>query len=832
MMLAIAGLVAIAGVLLAVVSAMRRPRRWPAAAVAIGVCLAGGLATGAVATWSRTTGPLAHAAAAGATVQLRVRVTGDPVRRQSRTVAPAGRSTFALVPARAERLRVGRHSWRVHQPLLLIVSGPDAPWLTLLPSQQAEVGGRLAPARPGDTVTAVIYVTEPPRAVRGPSALQQGAGAIRHGLRRAAAVLPRRERGLLPGLVVGDTTQLDQDVQDDFRAAGLTHVVAVSGANCAVVMGVGLALARRTRLGLRSRAVWSGALLLGFVVLARPSGSVLRAALMGLFGAVAMGSGRPRATVPILSGSVLVLMLADPTLSRSVGFALSVLATAGLLVLAPGWRDALARILPPRLAEAVAVPLAAQAACAPLIASFAGTVSTVAVVANLVALPAVPVATIAGVLAALTAPVALPLAQVMTRIAAVPCWWLVTVAHTAARLPAAQLGWPTGRGGALALVILTVGGAATVRRRRGRRALVAACVGFTAVHALVVPRLPGGWPPPGWRMAMCDVGQGDALVLAAGGDTGVLVDAGPDPAPLRACLKSLGIHRLALIVLSHLHADHVEGLPAVLGHMPVSRIEIGPLLEPPAEWARVHRWADAARVPITRARLGETVRLGALSWQVIAPTAVLHGTDSDPNNNSIAMRVQTPDLSLLLLGDAETEEQGQLLGRSDTRVDVLKVAHHGSARQDPALLAATRARVALISVGAGNSYGHPAPRTVHALSSLGMSVFRTDLDGSLAVSRVAGAITVTRRARSRAGAGTKAGAPGRPVRPLYGASRPAAPQTWAPGEPRPSRTARPSGRLPAASRGRSSLVAARRTVRAAARSPPRTASTDVTCSGP
>ncbi|MGF7237623.1 MAG: ComEC/Rec2 family competence protein, partial [Frankia sp.] len=773
----------------------------------------------------------AREAEAGATAQVRLRVTGDPVLRQSRTVAPGGRSTFVLVPVRAERLRVGHRSWRVHQALLLIASGADASWLTLLPSQRAEVDGRLAPARPADTVTAVIYVTEPPRSVRGPSEIQHVAGTIRQGLRRCAAVLPRRERGLLPGLVVGDTTRLDQDVQDDFRAAGLTHLVAVSGANCAVVMGVALALARRTRLGLRSRAVWSGTLLLGFVVLARPSGSVLRAALMGMFGAVAMGAGRPRATVPILSGSVLVLILTDPMLGRSIGFSLSVLATAGLVILAPGWRDSLAGWLPSRLAEAVAVPLAAQAACAPLIASFAGTVSTVAVLANLVALPAVPPATVAGVLAALIAPVSPPLAQVMTRVAGVPCWWLVTVAHASASLPHAQLGWPAGRVGALALIILTVVGAAAVRRRRGRRALLAACVGFTAMHALVIPRLPGGWPPPGWRMAMCDVGQGDALVLSAGGDTGVLVDAGPDPAPLRACLRSLGIRRLALIVLTHLHADHVEGLPAVLGHLPVPRIEIGPLLEPPAEWARVRRWAGAARVPITQARAGEYVRLGTLSWRVIAPTTVLHGTDSDPNNNSIAMRVQTPDMSLLLLGDAEIEEQSQLLGRSDTRVDVLKVAHHGSARQDPALLAATGARVALISVGAGNSYGHPAPRTVHALSSLGMSVFRTDLDGSLAVSRVAGAITVTRRARSGALAGARAAVPDRLTHPVGQATGSVAatigaadeflagPGTWL-------------NRRPHRFRDRSAPVVITRPVRAAARSPPPTALVDVTCSGP
>jgi len=243
-----------------------------------------------------------------------------------------------------------------------------------------------------------------------------------------------------------------------------------------------------------------------------------------------------------------------------------------------------------------------------------------------------------------------------------------------------------------------------------------------------------GWPPQGWLMVACDVGQGDALVLAAGRSGAVVVDAGPDPRLIDRCLRDLGVERVALVVLTHLHADHVEGLPGVLRGRSIGEVQIGPYDEPAAELARVSGWARDAAVPLTRAVAGERGRLGPLEWEVLWPVRIIRGEGSAPNNASLVLLAQRAGVRMLLTGDIEPAAQRALLARGTVpAVDVLKVAHHGSAAQDPRLLAAAHPRVALVSTGEDNDYGHPAPATLAWLAKAGAVIGRTDLDGSVAV---------------------------------------------------------------------------------------------------
>jgi competence protein ComEC len=451
---------------------------------------------------------------------------------------------------------------------------------------------------------------------------------------------------------------------------------------------------------------------------------------------LALLTGRPRSVVPALAGAVIVLLLINPDLAVDLGFALSVLATAGLVFLAPGRRHRLARRLPGPLADAVAVAAAAQVACLPLLAGAFGSVGLMAVPANLLAVPAVAPATLLGVLVTVLAQVWLPAAHVLVRLPGLCCWWLAIVAHRAATLPSAVLAWPSGVIGAAAAVAVTVILIAALRRRAGRRLLaVAACAALlTRLSAGAV--LSSAWPPPGWRLLMCDVGQGDAFLLSTGRGDPVLVDTGPDPAPLRACLQQAGVHRLDRIVLTHMHADHVDGLPAVLGRLPVREVEIGPLAEPPLNWQWVRQRIAAAHVPIRMAKVGAVETIGDIAWTVLAPRVVLHGTDSDPNNDSLVLSVRTPTMTLLMTGDVETEGEQDLLRESAAlHADVLKVPHHGSDRQDPRLVAAVGAKVALTSVGRDNPYGHPGAHTMRRLYDNGVRSFRSDQDGSVAVAR-------------------------------------------------------------------------------------------------
>ncbi|GAB3593854.1 ComEC/Rec2 family competence protein [Angustibacter peucedani] len=717
-----------------------------AAAVALAL-VASAIALGAAGlqTWRREAGTTRWLADQGAVVRLRATVASDP-----RAVAPqpGSRGTAGTVLVQLSLHGVdGRGLRSAVRARVLVFGTPD--WRGLHLGEQVEATGRLAPARRGDDVVATVTARGPPQVVGRAPRVDRVAERLRSGLRRACAGLPADARGLLPGLVVGDTSLQPADLGEAMRATGLTHLSAVSGTNTTLVCLVALALGRGAGLGHRARLVVAGLVLVGFVVLARPEPSVLRAAVMGALGLLSFGTARRRAALPVLAATVLALLVADPWLARSFGFALSVLATLGLLLVAQPWTEALSRRLPRPLAAAVAVPLAAQAFCGPVVVLLSGQVSLVSVPANLLAEPCVAPATVLGLAAAVASVTAPGLAALLAHVAGVACSAIALVARAGARVPGGQLGWPGGAGGAVLLAVLTVAAAvgAPHLRRTAQRRPRAAALAVGAVLALVLAArapVPGtrGWPPPGWVLVVCDVGQGDALVLRTGTGRAVLVDAGPAPDDVDRCLRELDVRTLDLVVLTHFHADHVDGLPGALRGRRVGQL-VTTIVDDPAEQARqVRRQAAAAGVPVRTVVDGERVRLGDVSWQVLWPARVVHD-GSVPNNASIVLRVDAGGLRLLLLGDVEPAAARQVAARvaalpGGPRVDVLKVAHHGSAQQDPQLLAETAPRLALVSVGADNDYGHPSPALLRLLAGQGATVARTDRQGDLAVVRRAG----------------------------------------------------------------------------------------------
>ncbi|MGZ6793870.1 MAG: DNA polymerase III subunit delta, partial [Mycobacteriales bacterium] len=272
----------------------------------------------------------------------------------------------------------------------------------------------------------------------------------------------------------------------------------------------------------------------------------------------------------------------------------------------------------------------------------------------------------------------------------------------------------------------------------------------------------------------CDVGQGDGFVVRLTERSALVVDTGPDTEKMGACLSRLGVDRVPLLVLTHLHADHVEGVPGLLRGRQVAQVEIGPLDEPAVERGRLLGWLAPRHVPVVRAAIGEVRQEHGVSWEVLDATA-RHGTDSDPNNSSIVLRLRTHGITVLFAGDLEGDAQRSLLERGvDLRADVLKVPHHGSRKQDPDFLDAVHARIALTPVGAGNPYGHPAASTLARLERDGARTYRSDRDGDVAVVVRDGRVSSV----ARHGQGTPAGARTGPP-----AVRPAAWRSSVPPEP-------------------------------------------------
>jgi competence protein ComEC len=702
--------------------------RWLVLAVLLGtVC---GAAATAAQLAGRDAEPLAGLARQHATVQLGLKISDDPrpvrgvANRPATYLIPANATTVLTADGRRLRLRAG-----------ILVLTDDPAWRALLPGTPVLASGRLSPSRGGDLTAAVLSAPAAPDRVGTAPWAQRAAGALRAGLRRACAPLPPGPGGLLPGLADGDTARLDPKVADDFRATGMTHLVAVSGANLAIIGSAVLLVARWCRAGPRTAAVLCAVALAGFVVLARPSPSVLRAAAMGGLGLLALVSGRPRAAVPGLATSVVLLILVDPALAGDPGFALSVFATGGLLLLAPRWRDALRRRrVPAGLAEALAIPAAAEVACAPVIAAISGTVSLVAVPANLLAEPAVAPATVLGVLAASVSTVWPAAAGFLAWLGSWPARWLVEVARVGAAAPSAVVAWPGGPTGGLLLAMILLAGL-LVARRPAVRIAAAVCAVAAALGAVPVAVVASGWPPPHALLVVCDVGQGDSIVLPLGAGRAVVVDAGPEPSATDRCLRELGIHEVSLLLVSHFHADHVGGVDGVFRGRRVDEVATASFAEPVAGRQEVLGEAAGRVTPVVLPGLGWRWAQGALSLTVLGPIGRVTGTDSDPNNNSLIVMATVDGVRMLLAGDAEVQEQTAVLaadGPDALRADVLKVAHHGSAYQDPALLDAVHPSIALVSVGAGNPYGHPNLPVLARLRRNGARVLRTDLDGDLA----------------------------------------------------------------------------------------------------
>ena len=738
----------------------------PRLARALGLATVVGIALGVVTTLEVGAvhgGPVTPLAAEAAVVTIEVRIAGDPVMRES-SIDPAAH--YLLIPAKAVEV-VGRgRAYVVSVPVLLTA---DTRWSGVRPGERYRATGRLTETARTDDIAAVVGVRGPPVRTAPAGQLDRAAERLRAGLRQACSALPPDAAALVPALVVGDVSRVTPELAAAFKATGLTHLSAVSGTNLAILLAVVLAVARP--LGVRgTSSLVLGVLTVGFfVVLARPQPSVLRAAVMGLVVVIGVARGCRRGGVPALAVAAVLLLLVDPYLARSFGFSLSVLATMALLLIAPMFATAMSSWAGEVWSAAVSIPLAATLVTLPLILILSGSVSLAALPANLLAEPAVAPVTVIGVLTILVAAAAPTAGGVVAWLAAAPASWIAFVARHGAAAPGATVpaaaldpfgsGLPaaTASSGvrpavAVAAAVLCAVLVTVALRVLRRRRLTVAVAGALALLLLAGPwfvlrpvgrlaAIAGGWPPGDWKIAACDVGQGDGIVLRSAAGSAVVVDTGPDPLPMRRCLDLLGIRRIPLLVLTHFHADHIGGVTGALAGRDVGLAMVTRLADLDSAARRTLNVLAGAGVPVRVAVVGERLQVGDVDWETLwaAGERVVEahsgGDGSVENDMSIVGLVTVGDVRMLATGDVEPAVQSRLehaVGPG-LAVDVLKVPHHGSGYQDPEFLRLARARVALVSVGAGNDYGHPAARTVASVASGGTEVMRTDLSGTVLV---------------------------------------------------------------------------------------------------
>ncbi|KQZ08127.1 ComEC/Rec2 family competence protein [Agromyces fucosus] len=695
-----------------------------AAATLLVVLAAGALVVSATALGlgARESSPLAEAANEHRTAVVTIELTGAPRAMRSSWFAegeaPALRVEGKLVSVDGAAARAVPVTTALSLPTGELQLGARVTFTARVTPLPADEGSAFRLAAVGDI-----------RSVAPPPPWLAWTVGLRTGFADAAGALGGDGGALVPGLAIGDTSAVDETLDAAMKASSLSHLTAVSGANCAIVTAAAFALAALIGLPRLARVVVALFALTGFVVLVTPEASVVRAATMAIVVLVAIAAGRPGGGVAALSLAVVVLLAIDPWYARDYGFALSVFATAGLLLLARPLSEALARWMPLPIAAVIGVPLAAQLACQPVLVLLDPALALYGVPANLLAAPAAPIGTVVGLIGCLLLPVLPSVGFACLQLAWLPATWIALLAQAASALPAARLEWLPDAPGALLLAACTAIGLWLLlgsRRRRRLRMLAAA----TLIVTIAVPvGLFAGSPligaatrPSGWDVAACDIGQGDAVLLRSG-DATALIDTGPDPAALSRCLTFLGISRIDLLVLTHWDADHVGGVPAAVGL--VDTVVHGPLDGDRSTRALDPLVAAGAEPVEVVAGFGGT--LGDARWRVVWPKR-----DAQPGNDaSVVLDVSTPDYRGLFLGDLGEEAQARMLRSAALgRVDLVKVAHHGSADQSERLYDELGATVGVIGVGADNGYGHPTDRLLDLLRADGTAIVRTDRSGT------------------------------------------------------------------------------------------------------
>jgi competence protein ComEC len=542
-------------------------------------------------------------------------------------------------------------------------------------------------------------------------------------------------RGVVLGVVLGEDEGLPGHVRDDFRASGLTHLLAVSGQNVAfIVVGIH-ALGWLLRLSRMLTELCALAAIAGYVLAVGWQPSVIRAGVAGALVSLAWLAARPGDRWHFLALGALVLLVWTPATLLEPGFQLSFAAVAAIFVAVPRLQRFVEGYPVPRgLAEALAVAVACGVVTAPIVLYHFDRAPVYTVPANVLAFPAVPAVLGLGLLAAVASPVSPGAAAALAWLAGWAAAWLELVAKLVATLPGAQVGPRTALVLALGAVTAWMGA-----RRAGRRLGLSAPAAAALVTGVVLVSAVGWWalrPAPAWtqpgglRVTFLDVGQGDSVLLETA-SARVLVDQGPPEAAVAGQLARMGVRSLSALVLTHPQRDHVGGAADVL-----RRIEVGAVLDPGlavtgSEREEAVAAAKERRVPVRIVREGDEFRAGGLVVRVLWPED--GGAPSeDPNLNAVVLLASFGETDVLLPADAESDVTDRL---AVGEVEILKVAHHGS--EDPWLedqLRSLRPRVAVISCGRDNDYGHPRPETLAALAATpGLAVFRTDVDGRVVV---------------------------------------------------------------------------------------------------
>lgn len=577
-------------------------------------------------------------------------------------------------------------------------------------------------------VAALVIANGEITILKQPRVLFEVTSKIREDFRNLA---PTTAAGaLIPGLVIGDTSLQSEAFTEQMRRVGLSHLTAVSGANFALVASFLFWLLQFIVKNLKNRLRLIFLILLLFIFLVRPTPSVLRAAVMTAVVLIAKFFGEKSLGIPSLSAAITLLILLDPLQAIDPGFVLSVLATAGILILSPFIEQKLSRYIRTEwIVQGISIPVSATLFCLPVIVLISGQLSLVTVPANILVAPVIAPITVLGFISAILSPFVTTVAQLLFTIATPFAAWIVFVSKLMADIPLISFN----QSGVFICLFLIVFLAIIKKRIQIALLVLLLFIGQIILSAQM-------WPGKNWQVVNCDVGQGDALLVNLGNSNAILIDVGPEPVKIDRCLRRLKINSIPLLILTHFHADHIGGLSAVLKNRRVGEVWISNSTEPAGSYKLTMQELSGLNVKVVSQ--GQEYFLPDFNTQILVvwPAVILNnmpalpGDGSAANNSSVSVIIKTNKVSVFAGGDIEPAAQEEITNSGYLRkVDVLKVSHHGSAHQYLPMLDQLMPEIAIISVGINNSYGHPSGQFMDHLTSRGIQIWRTDHSGGISL---------------------------------------------------------------------------------------------------
>ena len=558
---------------------------------------------------------------------------------------------------------------------------------------------------------------------------------------------PDRERtaAFLAALLVGERTNLPDEFEEVLRRAGVYHIIALSGLNVGIVAMVAALILRPILRNGAARRLVTALVVIAYWAVAKESGSINRATLMAVLYLAGGAAGRPVSAVGTISVAGFLLLLENPAWLQDAGFQMTFGATLGILLLAPA-------IEPPRTAPralraatrsvtgSIRVSGAALLGTALISARHFQSMTPAALVTNLIAVPTAGLLLVLGLAIALVYPLCPPLGGALASLSDL----LVEVLYRSSLFlapdplyihivppPRVVVVW-----GGAALIVAAMGG------KTGRRLMVVLLVATLALTAMR-----GRNPQPTGRLEIMalDVGQGDSILVRCPGGATILVDAGGFTGSrfdvgarvVAPALRTLGVLRLDVLVVTHAHRDHIGGAASILEDFSPDAVWLGGMRADHPEVRELESLAAKRGIPVLRPLGGVSIHLGGAEIEVIHPGPGSRTSSSSPNDTSLVLRVAHRRRAVLLTGDLEAEVENALGGITGLalQADLLKVAHHGSRTSTTtAFLERVNPSVAVISVGRTNPWGHPNKQVLDRLRELGVVVYRTDLDGAVLLS--------------------------------------------------------------------------------------------------